>query len=64
MRDRRARKPSRAELRAMGLTPGLMARRYTPDGRARLKQLTPEARERRQQFARRLANDTADSEEA
>ena len=34
------RKLTRAELRAMGTTPGLMSRRIGPDGRARLEQLT------------------------
>jgi hypothetical protein len=50
MRDRRARRLTRAELGTMGLTPGLMARRYPPDGRARLEQLAPEGRVRRQKF--------------
>jgi hypothetical protein len=44
------------------VTPGLMARRYDPDGRARLEQLAPEGSGRRQQFARRLTDDTKPSE--
>jgi hypothetical protein len=35
---RRRRKPTKAELRAMGATPGLMAHRVGPDGRARFEQ--------------------------
>ena len=38
----RRRKLTKAVLKAMGATPGLMARRYTQDGRARLEQLAPE----------------------
>ena len=34
------RKLTRAELRAMGTTPGHLSRRIGPDGRARLEQLT------------------------
>jgi hypothetical protein len=37
------RKLTRAELRAMGTTPGLMSRRIGPDGRALLEQLTAES---------------------
>jgi hypothetical protein len=57
MSGSRPRKKSRlpnAELQAAGATPGLMVRRISPDGRARLEQLAPEGPERRQQFARRL----------
>ena len=64
MRNRRTRRPTRAELGTMGLTPGLMARRYTPDGRARLEQLAPEGRVRRQKFPRRDTDDTSPIEEA
>jgi hypothetical protein len=38
----RRRKLTKAKLQAAGATPGLMAGRYTPDGRARLEQLTAE----------------------
>ena len=41
MRSRR-RKLTKADLRAMGATPGLVAHRVGPDGRARLEQLTSE----------------------
>ena len=44
------------DLRAMGATPGLMARRVGPDGRARLEQLTAEASGRRKDFVRRLTS--------
>jgi hypothetical protein len=36
-------KLSQQDLRAMGVTPGLMAHRVGPDGRARLEQLSSEA---------------------
>ena len=36
------RKLTKAELRAMGATPELMAHRVGPDGRSRLEQLTSE----------------------
>ena len=39
----RRRRLSQQDLRAMGVTAGLMARRYDADGRARLEQLTSEA---------------------
>jgi len=61
---RRKRTLTKAELRAMGVSPGLMAHRVGPDGRARLEQLAPESFERRQSFARRLANDRPVNEEA
>ena len=51
---KRRRKLTQAELRALGATPGLMARRIGPDGRSRLEQLAPESRSRRRDFARRL----------
>jgi len=54
LRDRKKGQLTRAELRAMGATPGLMARRYDADGRARLEQLAPEGPERRRDFVRRL----------
>jgi hypothetical protein len=38
LRDRKKRQPTKAELRAMGASPGLMVRRYGADGRARLEQ--------------------------
>jgi hypothetical protein len=55
MRSRR-RKLTKAELRAMGASPGLMARRVGPDGRARLEMLAPEGPERRRDFIRRLTS--------
>jgi hypothetical protein len=36
------RKPTSGKLKAMGATPGLMAHKVGPDGRARLEQLTAE----------------------
>jgi hypothetical protein len=38
VRGRKNRTLTQAELRAMGATPGLMAHRVGPDGRARLEQ--------------------------
>jgi hypothetical protein len=38
------RKRTKADLRAMGASPGLMAHRVGPDGRARLEQLTTQLR--------------------
>jgi hypothetical protein len=38
---RKNRQLTRAELWAMGATPGLMAHKVGPDGRARLEQLAP-----------------------
>jgi hypothetical protein len=52
---RKNRQLTRAELRAMA-TPGLMAHKVGPDGRARLEQLAPESDERRRSFAMRLTN--------
>jgi hypothetical protein len=46
-RSRKKRQLTKAELRAMGATPGLMAHRVGPDGRARLEQLTAETSARR-----------------
>lgn len=51
---KRRRKLTQAELRAIGVTPGLMASCIGPDGRTRLEQLAPESRDRRKDFARRL----------
>ena len=51
---RRKRRLSKRDLRDLGATPGLMAHRVGPDGRARLEQLAPESDERRKDFARRL----------
>jgi hypothetical protein len=59
---RERRQPTQAELRAMGVTPGLMVHRIGPDGRARLEQLAPEGPERRRQFAHRLADKTEATE--
>ena len=41
-RSRKQRRLSQQDLKALGYTPGLMARRYDADGRARLEQLTAE----------------------
>jgi hypothetical protein len=45
---------TQAELRALGATPGLLARRIGADGRSRVEQLTADSRARRKDFARRL----------
>jgi hypothetical protein len=37
---RKKRRLSQQDLRAMGATPGRLATRYTPDGRAEVRQLT------------------------
>jgi hypothetical protein len=50
---RERRQPTKAELRALGATPGLIAHRVGPDGRSRLEQLTAD-NTRRESFARRL----------
>ena len=50
-------------LRAMGATPGLMARRYDVTGRTRLEQLAPEGPELRKDFVRRDTNATGASDE-
>ena len=59
---RKKRQLTKAELRAMGATPGLMAHKVGPNGRARLEQLAPEGPERRRDFIRRLTDDTPTSE--
>ena len=56
MRGRKKRQLTKAELRAMGASPGLMAHRLGPDGRARLEQLSPEGPERRRDFIHRLTS--------
>ncbi len=61
MRGRKKRL-SQQDLRAMGATPGLMARRVGPDGRARLEQLTAEASRQRKDFIRRLTNSGEETE--
>jgi len=59
----RRRRLSQQDLRAAGATPGLMAHRIGPDGRARLEQLAPEgSSERRKDFARRLTRASEVSE--
>ena len=55
MRGRKKRL-SKQDLRDLGATPGLMARRIGADGRARLEQLAPESPKMRRDFARRLAS--------
>jgi hypothetical protein len=63
MNRRRKRRPTKGELRAMGVSPGLlMVHRVGPDGRARLEQLAPESDGRRRVFARRLTSATTASE--
>jgi hypothetical protein len=62
MRDRKRRKLTQAELRALGTTPGLMARRTGADGRARVEQLAPESETRRRDFVRRLAYNSKSGE--
>jgi hypothetical protein len=62
MRSRKKRLLTQQDLRAAGATPGLMAHRISPDGRARLEQLAPEGPERRRSFAMRLTDDTTASE--
>jgi hypothetical protein len=55
MKSRKARRLTKAELRAAGATPGLMLIRYGPDGnKAKLEQLTEEASARREIFSRSL----------
>jgi hypothetical protein len=56
VRGRKARRLTKAELRAAGVSLGLMAHKVGPDGRARLEQLAPEGPERRRDFIRRLTN--------
>jgi hypothetical protein len=58
----RRRRLSQQDLQAAGATPGLMVRRIGRDGRARLEQLAPEGPERRQDFIRRLTDETKASE--
>lgn len=55
MRSRR-RKLTKAELRAMGATPGLMNTRCSPDGQAEIRQLAPEGPDRKRDFVRRLTS--------
>ena len=55
---RKKRTLTKAELRTLGVSPGLMACWVGPDGRARLEQLTAEGSRRREVFARStLKND-------
>jgi hypothetical protein len=46
----RRRRLSQQDLQAAGVSAGLMVRRISPDGRARLEQLAPEGPERRRDF--------------
>jgi hypothetical protein len=56
------RKLTKAELRAMGATPGLMLARYSPDGeRTRLEEHPPKSSERRRDFIQRFTSRTEDS---
>jgi hypothetical protein len=59
MKSRKTRTLTKAELRALAVTPGLMAHRIGPDGRARLEQLAPEGPDRKRDFIRRLADENA-----
>jgi hypothetical protein len=59
MISRKTRTLTKAELRALAVTPGLMAHRISPDGRASLEQLAPEGPDRRRDFIRRLADKNA-----
>jgi hypothetical protein len=50
---------SQQDLRDLGVSPGFVTTRYSPDGkRATIRQLAPESDQRRKDFARRLAIDT------
>jgi hypothetical protein len=51
MRSMKARRLTKAELRAAGASPGLLLHRVGPNGSARLEQLAPESDERRRSFA-------------
>ena len=64
MRPDGRRRLTQAELRAAGASPGLMAHKVGPAGRARLEHLTPESDQRRRSFAKRLGDDREASEEA
>jgi len=61
--NRRRRKLTKAELRALGCTPGFVVRRYDARERARLEQLAPEGPERRAAFIRRLTDENAQASE-
>jgi len=65
MRDRKRRRLTKAELRALGVSPGLVSLRYGPDGRPVLEELAPESDARRAYCARRLtgADDVTNSSE-
>jgi hypothetical protein len=57
--SRKRRAVTERELRALGLTPGLVGTRYDADGRrATVAQLAPESDERRKIFAARLSSGT------
>ncbi len=57
------RRLSQQDLRTLGVTPGLMARKVGPDGeRATVQQLAPEGPERRRDFVRRLTDENETSE--
>ena len=62
MRSRKKRALTKAELRALGATPGLMVHRIGTDGRARLEQLTSEGSRRPEVFVWRLASNSKSSE--
>jgi hypothetical protein len=51
----RRRRLTKVELRAMGASPGLMAHKVGPDGRARLEQLTAAAEVARTDWTGRAA---------
>jgi hypothetical protein len=58
----RKRRLNQQELRTLGAAPGLFGRRYSPDGRAELRQLTGEASRSRQIFSQSLIKDTESTE--
>jgi hypothetical protein len=60
---RKNRQLTRAELWAMGETPGLMAHKVGPDGRARLEQLTADGSGRPSLFLRRGSNNCSPPDE-
>jgi hypothetical protein len=62
VKTKRKRRLSQSDLRVLGATPGLMAHRVGPDGRARLEQLAPEGLERRRDFVQKLTDGTKGSE--
>jgi hypothetical protein len=60
--SKKRRRLSQQDLQAAGATPGFITTRYSPDGRAEIRQLAPETPERRKDFVRRLTDETKASE--